>query len=230
MNNDNTKIIGIHKLSVCDLTIPGAKELQAQILEFATNTDRKIHLGVAKKHRFLADLAEFGSPDTPKANLEAINKKLRLLKEVKFDTLKQMYLELHKLALVRQYEVHNLIPTAGRAVFARWLTGDNTYDADLGANYGSLGTNNTTPANGDTQLGTEVYRKATSSVAQSSNIAYLSNFYTATEVAGTFEEAGWHIDGTATVNTGQLVSHFLTGSITKSAVESLTVESVITFS
>jgi len=131
---------------------------------------------------------------------------------------------------VRQLEVHNIIPTAGRSVIARWITGDNTYSGDDGANYGSLGTSSTAVANGDTQLTAETYRKATSSVARSNNIAYLSNFYTATEVTGTFEEAGWHISGTALANTGQLLSHFLTTSIAKSSVESLVVESSLTIS
>lgn len=144
--------------------------------------------------------------------------------------LNRLFKDLQKACLVNQFVVENIIPTVGRAVIAQWITGDNTYDADNGANYGSLGTDNTAPDNGDTTLTTETYRKATSSAATANNVAYLSNFYTATEVTGTFEEAGWHIDGGAGADTGQLLSHFLTGTIVKANTETLTVESTLTIS
>ena len=115
-------------------------------------------------------------------------------------------------------------------MIARWLVGDDTYLADTGINYGSLGTSATAPANGDTQLTAETFRKATSSGTSASNVSLLSNFYTAAEVSGTFEEAGWHIVGTGAANTGQLASHFLTGTISKSVTETLTVESNLTIS
>lgn len=148
----------------------------------------------------------------------------------RYSILQKLYKELQDACMVNQFVVENIIPTVGRAVIADWITGDNTYDAANGANYGSLGTDNTAPANGDTTLTTETYRKATSSAATSNNIAYLSNFYTASEVTGTFEEAGWHIDGGAGADTGQLLSHFLTGTITKSGTETLTCESTLTIS
>lgn len=147
---------------------------------------------------------------------------------MRYGVLFELYRELERLFCVKQFEVHNIIPTAGRTVIAQRITGTNTYT--LNVNYGSLGTSATAPANGDTQLTTETYRKAISSRTNSNNIAYLSNFYTATEVTGTFEEAGWHIDGTASANTGQLLSHFLTTTTTKSSVQTLTVESTITVS
>lgn len=132
--------------------------------------------------------------------------------------------------VLRTDRVPNIIPTAGRSVIASWLVGDNTVDADIGANYGALGTSSATPANSDTQLGAEVYRKATSSATAIDNIAYLSNFYSATEVTGTFQEAGWFLDGTASANTGELLSRFLTGTLTKTNIETLTVDSEITVS
>jgi hypothetical protein len=148
----------------------------------------------------------------------------------RWEPLRQCYDELHRLFMVDQVVVKNILPTAGRSVVAQWITGDATFDADAGANFGSLGTDNTAPADGDTQLGAETFRKATSSAATASNVAFLSNFYTATEVTGTFQEAAWHIDGTGTANTGEILSHFLTGSIVKSATETLTIESQITVS
>ncbi len=143
---------------------------------------------------------------------------------------KYLLAELRKNCFRREFVVENIIPTAGRAVIARWIVGDDTYLADTGTNYGSLGTSATAPTNGDTQLTAETYRKATSSGTSASNISYLSNFYTAAEVSGTFEEAGWHIVGTGAANSGQLLSHFLTGAISKAVTETLTVESTLTIS
>ena len=166
----------------------------------------------------------------------------KILDEIQnvFDTLKsphqrhgvlqELYQAMQALTTVQQVEVHNIIPTVGRSVIALWIIGDNTYDAAVGTNYGTLGDDNTAPVNGDTTLGNETYRKATSSATSANNIAYLSNFYTATEVTGTIEEAGWHIDGTGAADSGQLLSHFLTTSITKAATETLTVESTLTIS
>lgn len=167
----------------------------------------------------------------PESNIaKEIEKMLEEAGKMAWD--KYMYLmkELRIHSEFREKVVENIIPTAGRTVIAQWIVGDNTNDADNGANYGSLGTDNTTPANGDTTLGTETYRKATSSGNNSSNVALLSNFYSAAEVTGTFEEAGWHIDGTASADTGQLLSHFLIGTTVKSAAETLTVESTLTIS
>jgi hypothetical protein len=146
------------------------------------------------------------------------------------EILQDLYKSMQALTIVNQVEVHNIIPTVGRSVIALWIIGDNTYDAAVGTNYGTLGDDNTAPVNGDTTLGNETYRKATSSATSANNIAYLSNFYTATEVTGTIEEAGWHIDGTGAADSGQLLSHFLTTSITKAATETLTVESTLTIS
>lgn len=218
-----------HRLSICDVRHPTVKKLETEIERTSAIYRKAIHRAKQDRWRIIAQLPEREYWD--KMQREAVE----LLEAVIYDigrrhheAVTQMYKEIRSLTLVREYEVNNIIPTAGRAVIARWIVGDNTYDANTGANYGSLGTSNTAPANGDTTLGAETYRKATSSATQASNIAYLSNFYTASEVTGTFEEAGWHIVGSASVDTGQLLSHFLTGTITKGATETLTVESTLT--
>ena len=228
-NEKKIGIDGIHKLSLCDIRHPKAISIQNDIIRESEIFDNGIRLARQDKFNLMSRL---GLPNEwsidEREHIGIFNAIICELQAKKDTLLRQFYKELQSLTLVNQIEVHNIIPTAGRAVIARCITGDNTYSGDDGANYGSLGTSATAPANGDTQLTTETYRKATSSVARSNNIAYLSNFYTATEVTGTFEEAGWHISGTGTVNTGQLLSHFLTTTIVKSSVESLTVESILT--
>jgi len=222
-------IKGLHTLSVCDVRAQGAKEAQDAIICFSTQQEAKIK-GVRQQLYAIKSALLDGERCELLDSLAFWRTELRKLSEEKHHILTQMYAYLREIGGVSMLTVPNIIPTAGRAVLARWIIGDNTYDADSGANYGSLGTSATAPVNGDTQLTAESYRKATSSVARSNNIATLSNFYTATEVTGTFEEAGWHIAGTGSANTGQLLSHFLTTTIVKSSTETLTVESVLTIS
>jgi len=115
----------------------------------------------------------------------------------------------------------NIVVTEGRAVFAARLASDTTYSGSI--NYGALGTSTTAPANADTQLGTETFRKAISSYNSVDNIAYLSFFYTATEVTGTFKEFGNFIDGSAAANSGQLFTHVAI-DITKTSSQTLTID------
>ena len=145
-----------------------------------------------------------------------------------FWELKFLYRQLCDLTLVKQKVVHNIIPTVGRSVIAQRFANTTTYTGVV--NYGAVGSSNTAPVNGDTTLTTETFRKAISSAAYASNIAYLSNFYSASDFTGTVEEAGWFIDGTSSVDTGQILSHFLTTTIAKAATETLTCESEITIS
>lgn len=221
-HKDPVGIQGIHTISVCDVRHPGVKSLEQEIEREVTSWRKKATLIKKMFYKFMAKGLK-DDADFARTQLNTLNQKHH------FD-LSEMYRIMQGLTLVDQKTVKNIIPTAGRAVITLWITGDNTYDAANGANYGSLGTDNTAPANGDTTLTTETYRKATSSATTANNIAYLSNFYTAAEVTGTFEEAGWHIDGTGSADTGQLLSHFLTTTTAKSATEALTVESTLTVS
>lgn len=129
--------------------------------------------------------------------------------------------------LVQQFEVNNLVPTVGRAVLAARLAGTTTYTGTV--NKVALGSGSTSPANSDTQLTTETYRNTILSATYASNIAYLTGFFTAAETNGTYAEVGLFIDGTASANTGQLFSHAL-ASITKSSIQTLTIDWVVTFS
>jgi len=217
------KIEGLHTFSICDIRHPQSKTLEQEIEQ--TIGMYRNALKRAKSDFYLAKAREATKDEIALLTAVMADLRQRWHKEVG-----QMYSAMRDLTLVNQFTVHNIIPTAGRAVIAEWITGDITHSADNGANYGSLGTSNTAVANGDTTLTTETYRKATSSAATASNVAFLSNFYTATEVTGTFEEAGWHIDGTASADTGELLSHFLTTTISKSSTETLTAESTLTIS
>lgn len=128
---------------------------------------------------------------------------------------------------VSRTEVHNLIPTVGRTVLSARLAGTTTYSGTV--NYVALGSGSTAAANGDTQLTTESYRNAIASATYASQIAYLTGFFTAAETSGTYAEVGLFIDGTSTSNTGQLFSHAL-ASITKTSIQTLTIDWVVTFS
>lgn len=128
---------------------------------------------------------------------------------------------LQDIGVVLDYKLdHNIVVTAGRNVLARRLAGNTTYTGAI--NYGALGTAaSPVPANSDTQLGTEVYRKLASSQTYSSNITYVDFFYASTDCNGTYTEFGNFIDGSAGANTGQLFSRIATGGWVKSAVQSL---------
>ena len=123
-------------------------------------------------------------------------------------------------ALVREYNVKNIIATAGLNAICQILAGDY---ADTGAiTHMALGDGVGTPAVGDTVLFNEVYRNATASSTSSSNVAICTAFYTETEIDGTLTEFGNFIDGTGTVDTGLLWSH-VNVAWTKSNTETYTV-------
>lgn len=126
----------------------------------------------------------------------------------------------------RQVIVHNKIVNNGLNVFASRLSGSSTFSAQI--NYTALGTNSTAVSATDSQLGTEVYRKALSSGTFLNNIAFVETFFNPTEVTGTFEEYGNFIDGNAGADTGVLFNRF-TQTVSKSNTESLNILSQITF-
>lgn len=131
--------------------------------------------------------------------------------------------------IIRKYEYHNLLPTVGRTAVANHLTSSSPSPADLRINYVALGTGVTAPANGDTILQTEVYRNAVASETNANNIAYITGFFSATETTGTYREAGLFINGTASANSGTLLSRVAI-NITKSNTETLTLDWSLTIS
>jgi len=133
--------------------------------------------------------------------------------------------------LKKLIEVQNLLPTVGRAAIADHLTNASPSPASLRINDVALGDDGTTPANGDTTLGNEVYRNEQASQTNTDNVAYVTGFFSATETTGTYAEVGLFINGSGTGNpdTGTLFSHALI-SITKTSTETLTIDYTITLS
>lgn len=130
--------------------------------------------------------------------------------------------------VLRTYVYRNLVPTVARQMIANNLTSGSPTNV-MKITHCALGSSSTAPANGDTQLGTEVYRNNIASLTNSANIAYATGFFSATETSGTYAEAGIFSDGTGTANSGVLVSHVLI-SITKSTSVTLTLDWTLTIS
>lgn len=193
-----TKIKGTHIISLCRVTTEKAFEIQSMIENCRLKRELLIKNGVATR-KLLRDI----------------------WREYNF-----WLEELHKKYLLKQFYVENITTTVGRSVLAQRLGGDTTYTGVV--NYGAIGTDNTAAAIGDNTLGAETYRKALSSGTDSANQAFLENFYTASEVSGTFEEFGFFIDGTGSADSGQLFNRF-TQNVVKANTESLNVQSTVTF-
>lgn len=171
--------------------------------------------------------------DTTSARAHTLEQKIvALINGPRFKGHREKYLELVKEMresfFVREYKVENIIVTVGRSVFAQILANDTTFTGII--NYGALGTSTTAVLNADTTLGTEVFRKVTASVSDTTNQAFIDFFYSKSDTNGTYEEFGTFIDGTATIDTGQMFTHALTGGWVKSASESLTVAVTYTIS
>lgn len=130
--------------------------------------------------------------------------------------------------ILRVAEYDNIICTVGKTMIANNLTAVSPTNA-IRINYAALGTNDAVPAAGDTQLGTETYRNAIASETNSGAVAYLTAFFSAAECNGTYKEFGLFCDGSGVADSGVLLSHIAI-NVTKSAVETLTVDYTITIS
>ena len=105
-----------------------------------------------------------------------------------------------------------------------------TITPTLKANYFALGSSSTAAANADTTLGTETIRAAFTDRSSYTNIAYLDVFFPSTSVGGnSYLEAGIFVDGTASANTGYLLSRVIINQTLGSA-QTLTVNCSITIS
>lgn len=129
--------------------------------------------------------------------------------------------------IVEVKEYDNLVVTASKAGFAGRLNNETSFTGVI--NYGAVGTSTSTPASGDTTLGTELARVVVSSNSRASNVATIEFYYSPTEANGTLTEFGAFIDGTATANSGTLFDR-VTIAVTKTSLNSLTISLVITVS
>lgn len=196
---------GQHYITICDVSSPEAQRIEAQIEAVGERREQALQMidcgAILREHA------------------EAVLKSIH-------DEYTYLIQKLHAKFKVREFYKENLTVTAGRSVLAQRLAGTTTYTGVI--NYTALGTGTNPAAVSDTQLQTETYRKALSSGAYASNVAYIETFFTAAEVSGTFQEYGNFIDGSGTVNSGQMFNHFLQ-AITKTATETLNVQSIFTF-
>ncbi len=126
-------------------------------------------------------------------------------------------------------EFKNLITTVGLGMLVDLLDGD-IGDGEI--KYTAVGSDNTAPALGDTILGTETFRKATTSTAQPSVPSLRHVVYIAPDEAiGAIEEIGWFAGTGATgaADSGIMISRVLY-TRTKTALESIQIERLDSFS
>lgn len=215
-----TKVKGVHLLSFCDIRTETARKLEKAIEEASA-----LRLFLLKNERELVRRALYDNATDQQ--ISDIHRDTGVKLHRQWGEYNYRLGFLHKRFLKRQRLIENITATVGRSVFMQRLTGTTTYTGIV--NYGALGSSATAAAIGNTQLGTEVYRKALSSGTYSSNIGYLENFYTSAETSGTYQEYGFFIDGSGSANTGQLFNRFTTTTV-KASTESLNVQSTVTCS
>lgn len=131
--------------------------------------------------------------------------------------------------VVAVIESKNLIVTVGKQFVGDMLI-DKDSDHDTGLTWCAIGTNNTTPAITDTQLGTEVNRKQITTRSRSGIDITLSTFFTAAESTYNIKEAGefGHASATSTPNSGKLLAHWLVSFDNSAGNYDLTFDYVLT--
>lgn len=125
------------------------------------------------------------------------------------------------------YLYKNLVVTAAKNSIADALRG-NVANNKGQITYCAVGTSNTAPAAGNTQLVAEIYRKQVSVRTSTGNVATFKTFYNQNEANGTLREAGLFGDAaTALVNSGTLFCRTLINR-TKSSNDTLTLTWAVT--
>jgi hypothetical protein len=123
---------------------------------------------------------------------------------------------------IREYQGHNIVPLILREEFASLICG-NTVTPTFAANYMALWSDNTAATNADLLLWTETLRWTFTDRFNVENVAYLDKYFSSAEVWGnTYLEAGVFVDGTASVDTGYLLSRIIIAE-TMTATETLTI-------
>jgi len=119
------------------------------------------------------------------------------------------------------HESDNLIVTAGKTLLADILANSSSRPSHM-----AIGSDNTTPAVGNTALNTETARVALDSTTPSTNtVAYQATFGAGVGTGGV-EEAGLLNASSG----GTLLARWLTGTFTKGSLDILVLTWTITFS
>ena len=186
--------------------------------------------GASRAMAEIEEIVAWGRDIVAKASHDPILKMKNM--QIVWSEYRRAIQDFHRLYLTHQLVLHNKVVDRGTEMLARIISGDVTYTGII--NYCALGTGTAAGAAGDTQLGTEVFRKLKSSGTYSSNQAFVSTFFTATETTGTYGEVGHFVDGTGTANSGRLFSRIgdpdtTELSVTKSSLETLTIDYKATF-
>lgn len=126
---------------------------------------------------------------------------------------------------VRESEYRNLIVTLCKEMIAARLAGGG---GDCDITYVAVGTDATTPAIGDTALGTELDRNALASISAAGSVITATGFFGAAEANGTLTEMGLFGEAaSATPDSGTLINHAAI-SETKTSSETMTIECTLT--
>lgn len=123
----------------------------------------------------------------------------------------------------------NITVTAGREWMAKILCNTSSQTNDYVTHF-IIGDDASAATVGDTDLGNELFRKAVSSAAEDGATANISTFIAASEANFDWEEWGHVVDGTATTDSGVMLSHHIDSTVSKSSPNTVTVDSVYTLS
>lgn len=134
-----------------------------------------------------------------------------------------------KTGKVRKYTYKNLVVTFAKNAIAQRIAGSSSAGE---ITYCAVGTGTTAPAEANTALETEIFRKLISVRSYSGNIATLQTYFTTEEANGTLREAGLFgnaVGKTAsgTSGTGQLYCRVAINR-TKSSNDTLTLSWTVT--
>lgn len=127
--------------------------------------------------------------------------------------------------VTRRATYRNVVCANGKSYIASWLNGEI---GTMPTVYGAVGTGaSPNPQSTDTQLVTELSRAVLASNQRTGNQVVMDFFWTTATGNGVLTEAGVFLGGSATANSGSLLSHVLI-SENKTSAETLTVEFTFT--
>lgn len=127
----------------------------------------------------------------------------------------------------RVSEYHNIVVTSGKTMIAQRLAQTGN---DCNITYGAVGTDATAPLAGDTTLGTELARKAVTTISNAANQVLVSLYFGPAEAIGALKEFGLFGEAAdATPDSGTMVNHAAIDEA-KTAAETLTIDCTLTIS